>query len=111
VGQEALVLAAVVEDGLSTAVPSGENGGKTLADDHVVRSLDWKRATLRREAAAEVAFELSLPEGARPEKTRLVFFVQDEKTGQVLQATSRPLAASGVSAGPASASPARRRPL
>ena len=86
-GDAALYLA-VYENRLMSRVAAGENSGRTLAHDHVV--LEWQgpfafgpdgKATERRALAL-------LPKGA-PERSGVVAFVQDRRTGEVLQALLR----------------------
>lgn len=110
-GKKLLVEVAVVEDGLKTSVPAGENEGKELVENHVVRSFDFRPITLKkapatnseihvdhigpasklevdlkRVATADLTFDLELPAGAMSEATSVVAFVQDEATGAILQA-------------------------
>lgn len=90
IGRPLIVCAALAEDGLLTSVPSGENEGKNLVENHVVRSFEWKDVNLNRATPAEARFDLVLPDGAKPEKLRVVYFVQDPKSGLILQAFSEP---------------------
>jgi hypothetical protein len=75
---------AVTESGLVSKVTRGENGGVTLAHDHVVRSwigpipLAGGKATLRRDVA--------LPASWNRAQLEVVGFVADARTGKVLQA-------------------------
>ena len=87
-GDAALYLA-VYENRLSSRVTSGENSGLTLTHDHVV--LEWQgpfafgpngRVSERRALAL-------LPKGV-PERSGVVGFVQDRRTGEVLQALLLP---------------------
>jgi hypothetical protein len=86
-GDAALYLA-VFENRLTSRVTAGENSGRTLTHDHVV--LEWLgpfafgpagKASERRPLAL-------LPKGA-PERSGVVGFVQDRRTGEVLQALLR----------------------
>lgn len=87
-GDVALYLA-VYENRLSSRVTSGENSGRTLTHDHVV--LEWQgpfpfgpsgKVSERRPLSL-------LPKGA-PERSGVVGFVQDRRTGEVLQALRLP---------------------
>jgi hypothetical protein len=87
-GDAALYLA-LYENRLSSRVTDGENSGRTLTHDHVV--LEWQgpfafgpdgRVSERRALAL-------LPKGA-PERSGVVGFVQDRRTGEVLQALLLP---------------------
>jgi hypothetical protein len=86
-GDPALYLA-VFENRLSSRVTAGENSGRTLTHDHVV--LEWQgpfafgpggKLWERRRLSL-------LPKGA-PERSGVVGFVQDRRTGEVLQAVLR----------------------
>jgi len=77
----------VYEDGLVSAVQRGENRGATLRHARVVRrwlpqALADERATLRREFTVEA--------GWNPEKLGLAAFVQDARSGEILQALALP---------------------
>ena len=77
---------ALVEDELSNDVKRGENAGKTLTHDAVVRR--WLDPKVIRDDRGELAdANLRLPDGANPEKMGLVGFVQDVQ-GDVVQAVS-----------------------
>ena len=69
---------AVVENGLSVEVKAGENKGKTLKHDRVVRALGQ---TTAKEGEADV--DLKLPEGVQEANCRVVVFGQDEKSMSV----------------------------
>jgi hypothetical protein len=89
-GRPVLACAAVTEDGLATAVGSGENAGKTLPENHIVRSFIHQEITLRRSEPTAATFDLELPAGADPARTTIVYFLQDPATGSVFQAASEP---------------------
>jgi hypothetical protein len=76
---------------LASDVKAGENAGKRLAHDHVVRQ--WRTEAARfgasGEASERVAFSLPLDPGP----LSLVALVEDEATGKVLQAMSLALCA------------------
>lgn len=78
--------AAITENGLSEFVRGGENRGKTLAHDSVVRAfagpLDWPRASARLELAPQVDRD----------KSALVAFVEDAGSHVIVQALRVPLA-------------------
>jgi hypothetical protein len=75
---------AVTESGLVSNVTRGENGGVTLAHDHVVR--EWIGPIRLAGGAARVQREIALPAAWNRERLDLVAFVQDERSGGVLQA-------------------------
>ncbi len=89
--QDLGVFTLLVQDGLSSRVTAGENRGELLRHDHVVRDLmassGWKRGQPRVET--EAVFQ-PRPDW-RPENLSVVAFVQDLKSGQVLQAVAAPL--------------------
>ena len=86
-GDAALYLA-VYENRLMSRVSAGENSGRTLTHDHVV--LEWQGpfAFSPRGTVSERRTLALLPKGA-PERSGLVAFVQDRRTGEVLQALLR----------------------
>ena len=64
----------------------GENSGTTLAHDHVVRV--WTGPVRLTGGAARVQREIALPAAWNRARLEVVAFVQDERTGGVLQALS-----------------------
>ena len=86
--------AAVTEDPVSTVVRSGENGGKTLVEHHVVRAFSHKETKLAGSAPETLEFELKLGRGQRAGRSSVAVFVQDEANGKVYQAEMRPWDAS-----------------
>ncbi len=70
----ATLTVALVEDALTDVVTRGENAGKTLTHQRVVREF---RSVPVTETIAPVVF--TLPEGSIPEHTRVVAYVQDPK--------------------------------
>jgi hypothetical protein len=84
-GPAALYLA-VAESGLVTKVTRGENGGATLAHDHVVR--EWIGPIRLAGGAAQAQREIALPAAWNRARLEVVAFVQDERSGSVLQALS-----------------------
>ncbi|RUL86308.1 DUF1223 domain-containing protein [Tautonia sociabilis] len=90
VGKELLLCVAVAEGPLSTAVPSGENAGETLVEDHIVRDFRSERLTPRRDGPAEARFSIDLKPGQDPSRCELVVFLQDERTGALALVTAMP---------------------
>jgi hypothetical protein len=76
---------AVVENGITVDVRSGENAGRKLHHDHVVRSLI---AALPSGANQEARLRVSLSPGWRYPLLSLVVFAEDERSGEVLQAVA-----------------------
>lgn len=77
---------ALAENGLVSKVTRGENSGATLAHDHVVRV--WIGPVRLTGGAAQVRREIALPADWNRARLEVVAFVQDERTGSVLQALS-----------------------
>jgi hypothetical protein len=75
------VMLVIFEDGASTKVASGENGGRTIANDSIVRTLR-RVATLDAGRAIEQRIKLRLNE-----RLGAAAFLQDAKTRRVLAAT------------------------
>lgn len=84
-GNDAAVLyLAVAENGLVTQVMRGENRDATLAHDHVVR--EWLGPFRLSGGKAQVRREIRLPAAWRRDRLETIAFVQDERSGAVLQA-------------------------
>ena len=84
-GNDASVLyLAVAENGLVTKVMAGENKDATLTHDHVVRA--WLGPFRLNGGKAQVRREIALPATWRRDRLETIAFVQDERTGAVLQA-------------------------
>jgi hypothetical protein len=79
------VYAAVAEDRLSEHIRGGENRGKTLSHDEVVRAIAGPSPL------PHAQFELKVPPRADRAHTSVVAFVQDEASGDVVQAVRLPL--------------------
>ena len=79
------VYAALTETGLSEDVRAGENRGKTLNHDEVVRAFAGPFTLPHAE------FDLKPPPRANRAHTSVVAFVQDETSGDVVQAVRAPL--------------------
>ena len=79
------VYAALAETGLSEHVEAGENQGKTLNHDEVVRAFAGPSTLPHAE------FELKSPPRANPEHMSVVAFIQDETSGDIVQAVRAPL--------------------
>jgi hypothetical protein len=75
---------AVVERGLVSKVERGENGGRTLRHENVVRA--WKTSHVG--AADKGTVELKLPANLVRQNSSAIAFVQDPDTGTILGATA-----------------------
>ncbi len=83
------VLLAVTEDNLSSTVQGGENGGRVLKHDAVVRELHSVGSTANGSFDKTVA--LPHKPDWKPEDLRIVVLVQDANSGVILGAASRSL--------------------
>ena len=83
----ARLVVAWYESGIASPVAAGENRGATLQHDYVVR--EWIGPLEFAAGAANVKRTLSVPGNA--DKGGAVAFVQDRRTGEVLQALSLPM--------------------
>ena len=85
----ALVIAAT-QDGLASRVTAGENRGERLAHDRVVRAFSESRP-FASGGSGTASATLSPRADWKPETVSIAAFVQDLKTGEVLQAVAAPL--------------------
>jgi hypothetical protein len=76
------LVAAIVEDGLSSDVQRGENPGAKLRHDRVVRA--WVEGP-------GPSIAVPVPAGVDPAKARLVVFAQEPKSLRIVAATERKL--------------------
>jgi len=87
---DAVIAVALVQSGLESDVKAGENAGKRLRHDHVVRQ--WREAiTLDASGAGTGRISLALP--ADPGPVSVVVVAENKRTGDVLQALELPLCA------------------
>jgi hypothetical protein len=87
---------AVYENGLRTPVPRGENAGRTLRHDFVVRRLERVFTLPAASATGEGSLDVRLEPGWRAEEVGVVAFLQDPATLAIVgAATLRPPAGSG----------------
>src|SRR5262245_45971684 len=82
------LMLAVYETGLVTPVSSGENGGRTLQNDYVVRTL--KRGDRVRTSSTQTA-TLSLEKSWNRERLGVAAFLQDPSTLEIRGASARAL--------------------
>ena len=80
-----LIRVALVEDGLSTDVRRGENGGRTLNHAHVVRNLQSATLRERNQLQLEVPADLQLAHSA------IIAWIEDQRSAAPLQALRVPL--------------------
>lgn len=93
-GQALDLYVAVFETGLVTAVGRGENGGRTLHDDYVVRSLERVgRVPVSGSLQTRQSASVTLSKDWNPARLGVAVFLQDPKTLEVRGASAKPLAA------------------
>lgn len=98
----AVVHVALTQSNIRSKVTRGENAGRNLEHDRLVR--DFKTLTPSRAGGGEARF--TLPPGSKPADLSVVVYVQDPATMQILSATDLPLA----NAKPAESKPAQSKP-
>lgn len=86
--KDAALYIAITENNLSSRVTTGENRGAMLTHDHVVREFSGPLAVA---PAVEVRRVIALPKDWKRQDLNLVAFVQNTRSGQILQAVSVPL--------------------
>jgi len=79
-----LLRLALVERGLSTQVAGGENAGRRLTHENVVRHLE----TVSLSGAGSGRAEIQIPDSVALAHASLIAFVQDPKSGAILGATA-----------------------
>ena len=87
---DAVFAVALVQSGLESDVKAGENAGKRLRHDHVVRQ--W-RPVIALDAAGGGAAKLTLKLPADPGPLSLVVLAENARTGDVLQVLEMPVCA------------------
>ncbi len=85
-----LVCAVLREDGVVTAIPSGENAGRSLVARFPVRQTKYEFIELDGKSPATQRFAFSIEPTWKRQNLRLAVFVQDKRTGVVHQATDLP---------------------
>ena len=84
----AQVIVVMTQDGIESKVDAGENKGKTLRHERLVR--EFRSTAIAPDGRGDAEF--LVPTGMKPEEFRIVAFVQDHKTGHILGAAGkRPL--------------------
>lgn len=82
--QQLGLFVALTEDKLTSTISSGENRGVTLSHDHVVR--EWIGPTALSAGHADIKQALTTRSNWNSAQLGIAAFVQDLRTGQVLQA-------------------------
>ncbi|MEO8631325.1 MAG: DUF1223 domain-containing protein [Betaproteobacteria bacterium] len=84
----AWVWIAAFENGLSSPVNAGENAGKRLYHDYVVRDLAGP-FLIGADGRAQLNQHITLPADANAARTGIAIFIERSDTGEVLEATSQ----------------------
>lgn len=79
-----LLMAALVENGLQTQVARGENSGKTLRNDAVVRLLEPVSEVRELSSPQTITGRLTLDAHWASSRLKAVVFLQDEKSEEIL---------------------------
>ena len=87
---------ALYENGLSSQVNAGENSGKTLTHDYVVREFIGPLELLLNKADSHHRLSIDVPNGVNLDKAGVAAFVQNTSDGRVLQALATPLVSSSA---------------
>jgi len=82
------VFIALFENRLTSQVRAGENSGKTLRHEYVVRQLVGPLSLADANAESHHSVEIEIPETVKRENAGVVAFVQNTVDGSVLQALS-----------------------
>ncbi len=88
----AAVVLLAVEDGLTTDVRRGENRGRTLSHDAVVRSIDTVAEIDARRPPPEVVRSLPIDADWNADRMRVVALLQDTESLAILGAAAVPIA-------------------
>lgn len=85
--RNAVLNVALVERGLTSKVRRGENGGRTLRHENVVRAFETQAVA----DGGRGTIEIALPPGVKPANASLVVYVQDGQSMNVLAAAAADL--------------------
>jgi hypothetical protein len=93
--KDAALYIALSENNLISRVTAGENKGVSLKHDHVVRELSgpFQLSPAVNGSTAEIKRAMSIPKEWKREDMNLVAFVQNTRSGEILQAISIPACA------------------
>lgn len=82
---------AIYENHLSSSVASGENSGRFLSHDYVVRNFSRPYSIETDRASMSVSHEVHMKSEWKPQDLGIAVFIQNQRTGKVYQAVSMPL--------------------
>ncbi len=93
--KDAALYIALSENNLVSRVTAGENKGVSLKHDHVVRELSgpFQLTPAANGSTTEIKRAMSIPKDWKREDMNLVAFVQNTRSGEILQAISIPACA------------------
>jgi hypothetical protein len=93
--KDAALYIALSENNLVSRVTAGENKGVSLKHDHVVRELSgpFQLTPAANGSTAEIKRAMNIPKEWKREDMNLVAFVQNTRSGEILQAISIPACA------------------
>ena len=83
--KDLLVTAACVQKTASTNVESGENAGKVLTEQSIVRNYDYKAWNANADRKTTIRLNLKPPAGLKQSEMSWIAFIQDTSTGAILQ--------------------------
>jgi len=84
--EDLALVVAVTQDGVETKVKAGENRGETLRHDFVARDVQVERGwTSGAKPSIDTRMQFTPRPDWKADRMRVVAFVQDTRTGQVLQ--------------------------
>jgi hypothetical protein len=104
-----LVCAVLREDGVVTAIPSGENKGRSLVARFPARQTKYEFIELDGKSPRKQRFQFEIEPAWKRQNLRLAVFVQDKRTGIVHQATDLPWRSTSTTA-PSATSTAKASP-
>jgi hypothetical protein len=103
-----LVCAVLREDGVVTAIPSGENKGRSLVARFPARQTKYEFIELNGKSPSTQRFSFEIEPTWKRQNLRLAVFVQDKRTGIIYQATDLPWRSTPIAAPTAKASAGAR---
>ncbi len=104
-----LVCAVLREDGVVTAIPSGENKGRSLVARFPARQTKYEFIELNGKSPSTQRFSFEIEPTWKRQNLRLAVFVQDKRTGIIYQATDLPWRSTSPAA-PSATSTAKASP-
>jgi hypothetical protein len=91
--RDAVLYVALFENGISSRVSAGENSGKTLEHNHIVREFVGPLSLSSNQAESRHKLSIDVPAGVNLLNAGIAVFLQNTSDGSVLQALAAPLRA------------------